>query len=258
MTLLVLAEGPQDDPAPALIRLLRLDFNTPGVSVLSLPSDLWVSTQALPGLEAGTLKQVYEQARGAAPGEEKVASQLATQYLAVALEENFGFTPDHYLTINRLAFTNMVKTLGGIALLVYAKLGSAEQGQEIIDAGLQALAALGGLDFLALLQEPGQINPDQFVSPERRGEMLDLLRGQMAQPENWARLAALIDHFYSQLATDLSLEQLFMLSCMVEAAGGNISVVPLPPGMVSQDAAGHQVPDSEQIRLLIDAVMAED
>jgi len=257
MTVLVLAEGPQDDPAPAVIRLVRVDFMTPGVSVVSMPSDLWVNTQALPGLEAGTLKQVYEQARGAAPAEGKVASQLATQYLTVALEENFGFTPDHYLTINRLAFTDLVKTLGGIALLVYAQAGSTGQGLEIIDAGLQALAALGGLDFGGLLQDPGLLNPDQFVSPERRGALLELLRQQMSKPENWARLAALIHQLYYQLATDLSLEQLFTLSCMVQAAGDNLSVVGVPPGMISQDAEGRQIPDLEQIRQLIEAVMAE-
>jgi anionic cell wall polymer biosynthesis LytR-Cps2A-Psr (LCP) family protein len=257
MTVLILSEGPQTDPAPAVLRLVRVDFITPAVSVLTIPADLWVSTQALPGLEAGTLRQVYAQARQAAPGDEKGASQLASQYLAVALEENFGFTPDHYLTINRAAFTDLVKTLGGIALLAYAQTGSTGQGEGVIAAGLQALAAIGNLDFLTLLQEPGQLNPDQFASPESRGEMLTVLREQLLKPENWVRLAALIDQFYSLLATDLSIEQLFSMSCMVEATRGQLNLLQVPPGLISQDAAGHQIPDSEHIRLLIEAVMAK-
>lgn len=268
MTVMALVEDPGADPAPYIVRLVRVDFMTPGVSTLSFPASLQVSTQTLPGVEAGTLREVYTQAMQAAPDDPKAASQLGSQYLAIALQENFGFTPDHYITMNRDAFINMVRSLGGIALAAYAQLGSTAQGQETIDAGLQALAAIGGLDFIGLIQEPGQLSAGelasslqaatQFDSPERRAELLAMLRGQMSKPENWALLLALIAQFYNSLSTDLSLEQLFALSCMVEAAGDNLSTVQVPPGMITQDAEGRQIPDSEQIRLLIDAVMAED
>ncbi len=100
-----------------VIRLVRVDFVTPKVSVLSMPRDLWVE---IPDIEPshdithGKLNQAYfygspgmgyYKGPGAGPG-----------LLARTLDLNFGFRPDHYGAVDMSTFVKIVDAVGGIDL----------------------------------------------------------------------------------------------------------------------------------------------
>jgi len=100
MTLLAIGADSGSDYLYGLadvIRLVRVDFVTPKVSVLSMPRDLWVEIPEIKepyGITHGKLNQSYfygspgmgyYKGPGAGPG-----------LLARTLDLNFGFRPDHY------------------------------------------------------------------------------------------------------------------------------------------------------------------
>ena len=99
-----------------VIKVVRIDFVTPKVTVMSLPRDLWVQ---IPGIEQhgvtegklnqsyfyGTKGMGYYQGPGGAPG-----------LMARTLQENFGLTVDHYGTVNMITFIRMIDAVGGIDL----------------------------------------------------------------------------------------------------------------------------------------------
>ena len=100
------------------VRLARIDFDQQSVAILALPSDLWVGAAALddPDIELAALNQIYQLAYEAEPGNqpEDVLARKATQTLAQAVVDNFGFVPDHYVTVKGEPFVELVDTLGGI------------------------------------------------------------------------------------------------------------------------------------------------
>ncbi len=96
------------------VRVARVDFQYPGVSILAFPRDLWVT---IPGIESsgiavGKLNQAYFY------GTEGMGYYSDSSYgsglLAETLMENYGFRADRYLAVNLASFRKIIDTLGGI------------------------------------------------------------------------------------------------------------------------------------------------
>src|SRR5574341_754911 len=97
------------------IRIARVDFVTPKVTVLSMPRDLWVEIPGISdhyGITHGKLNQSflygspgmgYYDGPGAGPG-----------LLARTLDLNFGLRVDHYGAVNMQTFVKIVDAVGGI------------------------------------------------------------------------------------------------------------------------------------------------
>ena len=97
------------------IRIVRVDFVTPGVQALAFPRDLYVE---IPGLEShggithGKLNQAFLYGN---PGYGYNDSpDLGPGLLADTLELNFGATSDHYLSVNLQTFVRAIDAIGGI------------------------------------------------------------------------------------------------------------------------------------------------
>ncbi|NOH02424.1 MAG: hypothetical protein HND47_10965 [Chloroflexi bacterium] len=98
------------------IRLVRVDFATPRVTVLEFPRDLWVE---IPHIADNLDEQDHEKLNQAflygQPGfkywdDPSEGSGL----LALTLNKNFGAQIDHYITVNMRTFVNIVNAVGGI------------------------------------------------------------------------------------------------------------------------------------------------
>src|SRR5690606_6872210 len=98
------------------IRILRVDFVTPKVTVLEFPRDLWVEiphiADNLNGQDHEKINQAFLYGQ---PGfkywdDPREGSGL----LALTLNKNFGVQIDHYITVNMRTFVNIVNAVGGI------------------------------------------------------------------------------------------------------------------------------------------------
>ncbi|MBN1303697.1 MAG: LCP family protein [Anaerolineales bacterium] len=197
-----------------MIRIVRVDFITPRVSVLSFPRDLWVE---IPGIEpyAGVTHERLNQAYlygnpgfdyydgpGEGPG-----------LLARTLALNFGVQPDHYVAINMRVFVKIVDALGGID--VY--LPHAVDGRMADQTGRTDLLFTRGTHHLygerALML--GRLRLEGvFARTEQQNYVLCGLRDTLLSPSSVTKIPALIEAFEDSVQTDLTPEQISQLTCL--------------------------------------------
>lgn len=98
-----------------VIRIARVDFVTPKITVLSIPRDLWVEIPDISdhyGIDHGKLNQAY---LFGGPGMGYYDGPSGGPgLLARTLMLNFGVRSDHYAAINMQAFVKIIDALGGI------------------------------------------------------------------------------------------------------------------------------------------------
>jgi LCP family protein required for cell wall assembly len=98
-----------------VIRIVRVDFVTPRVTVFSLPRDLWVEIPDISdhyGITHGKLNQAYfygTPGMGYYDGPGGAAGLLAR-----TLDVNFGLRVDHYGVVNMKTFVRIVDAVGGV------------------------------------------------------------------------------------------------------------------------------------------------
>ncbi len=197
-----------------VIRLVRIDFMNPKVTVLEIPRDLWVEipdiADNLNGQDHEKLNQAYlygnpgmgytnDPARG--PG-----------LLARTLTLNFGAKIDHYAAVNMRTFEKIVDAVGGIDVT----LPKAVDGRTLDDmndrllfpAGKHHLAGTQAL-MLARIRIKGG-----FARAENQNRVLCALRDKLLSSEVVTDIPDLIRAFQGAILTDLSPEQLSQLSCL--------------------------------------------
>jgi LCP family protein required for cell wall assembly len=98
-----------------VIRIVRVDFVTPKITVLAMPRDLWVEIPDIShfyNITHGKLNQAYlyggpgmgyYDGPGGGPG-----------LLARTLDLNFGLRVDHYGAVNMFTFVKIVDAVGGL------------------------------------------------------------------------------------------------------------------------------------------------
>lgn len=255
MTMMMLGEGsphPNERRGADAIRLLRIDFDRQEVTILSIPANLWVKTSILTGYDSTTLTQAYFEVKYATAGNDREAIQMASQVVAQALLDNFGFVPDHFMTINEPVFVSLVNTLGGIEVNIPERIDGSEEGRGIFEAGRQVLTGKRTLDYIRINQPNDQPKPDEWGRFERQNQILAAIQKEIKKPENAAAMPALIKEFYQLVVTDLNPAQMLALNCMIDSVGDNITMQQVGSDMVTIDSSGHMIPDEAKIRSLIE------
>ena len=258
MTMLLLGESspiPGEQRGADAIRLLRIDFDRQVVTILSIPPGLWVKTSARPGFDSTTLTRAYYEVKTTTVGSAREAIQQATQVVAQALLDNFGFAPDHYLTINEPVFVSLVNTLGGIEVNLKERIDGSAEGRGVFEAGRQVFTGKRTLDYIRITKPNNQPESDEWGRFERQNQILAAIQDEIKKPENAAAMPSLINEFYQLVVTDLSPAQLLDLNCMVDAVGDNILLQRIGSEMVTTDSAGHMLPDVPKIRSLIETAL---
>jgi LCP family protein required for cell wall assembly len=220
-TMTVLAIG-SDTRAPGylygladVIRYVRIDFVTPRISVMEFPRDLWVEIPDIEdhyGITHGKLNQAYfygnpgmgyYQGLGEGPG-----------LLARTLDLNFGARPDHYIAANMQTFVRLVNTVGGIDVYLPYSVDARKPDQEkrkdlYFEPGHHHLSGEQAL-MLGRIREFGG-----FSRADQQNRILCALRDAIISPSIFPKLPEVIDTFSGAVQTDLSLEQLSQLACLV-------------------------------------------
>lgn len=189
------------------IRLVRVDFVTPKVSVLEFPRDLWVE---IPHIEDNLNGQDHEKLNQAylygQPGfkywdDPSEGSGLT----ALTLNLNFGANIDHYITVNMRTFEHIIDAMGGIEVEIpnenVAETANLSVGTHTLN-GAQALK-------LARNRSGGI-----FERADNQNLVVCAVRKKLTSPQIVAQIPALIETFQDNIQTDFTPEQLGQLACL--------------------------------------------
>ena len=211
------------------IRLVRIDFVNPKVTVLEFPRDLWVEipdiADDLNGQDHEKLNQAYlygnpgfgytdDPARG--PG-----------LLARTLTLNFGTPIDHYAAVNMRTFEKIVNAVGGIEVTlpetVDGRTPTDMNKRLLFPAGTHHLNGTQALTLARIRIEGG------FSRADNQNRVLCALRDQLTSPAVVTKIPDLIRSFQGAVQTDLSPEQLSQLACIgTKIPSGNILFASFP------------------------------
>lgn len=199
-----------------VIRLVRVDFVTPKVTVLSMPRDLWVEIPEIAdnyGITEGKLNQSYfygtegmgyYHGPGGAPG-----------LMARTLALNFGVHVDHYGTVNMLTFEKMVNALGGIDLYLPYDVDGRPVDDKTEDMGFFPAGHHHFNGDQALRFSRIRKVDTVFDRMDRQTMVLCALKDKLNSPSVFPRIPKLIASFQDSLITDLSPAQISELACLL-------------------------------------------
>jgi len=193
------------------VRIARVDFQNPGVTVVALPRDLWVNIPGLEnrGISAGKLNQAYfygTEGMGYFGG-----SGFGSGLLAETLQLNYGYRPDRYLAVNLNSFRIIIDTLGGIDVSlpydVYKKVN--EQPKLFLKAGSHHLTGKQA-EMLAR----NRINIGDFGRINNQTIILKAVAAKLLSPSGISAIPALVEQLKSNVQTDLSPADISQLICL--------------------------------------------
>jgi len=201
-----------------VIRIVRVDFVTPKITVLSMPRDLWVELPS--GIQSPSgnvvsnskLNQAYfyggpgmgyYDGPGAGPG-----------LLARTLEGNFGLLVDHYGAVNMYTFSRIVDAVGGIDLYLPTDVDGRPVDSKTEDMGYfyAGQRHFNGDQALRFARIRKKYN--DFTRMDHQNMVLCALKEKITSPAVLPKIPQIIASFKDSALTDLSLEQLGQLACL--------------------------------------------
>ncbi|HAV76143.1 MAG TPA: hypothetical protein DCX53_02200 [Anaerolineae bacterium] len=197
-----------------VIRLVRIDFANPRVTVLEIPRDLWVEipdiADNLSGQDHEKLNQAYLYGNPGFGYSNDPAG--GPGLLARTLILNFGTQIDHYAAVNMRTFEKIVNAVGGIDIT----LPETVDGRSADDPAERLLFRRGphhlnGEEALTL----ARIRIDGvFSRAANQDRVLCALREKLTSPDVVSKIPSLIQSFRGAVQTSLSPEQLSQIACL--------------------------------------------
>lgn len=237
LTILVIGRDDYVWEVPAgadAIRVVKADFDNRSLSVLSLPRDLWLKTDALAepyDIAEARLGPAYTAVLKQA-GDTPEGNITATNAIGQVLVDNFGLTFNHYTTVKERSLSQLVNTLGGIEVDVAQTM--TVSGVEI-KAGKQTMDGKTA-ELYARYFGKGESEDARF---DRQNRVMNGLLAKLADPAVFAKVPDLYTQFKDLLITDLSPEQITALTCLTREVGmGNIQLGSIPADQLSTGADG--------------------
>jgi LCP family protein required for cell wall assembly len=197
-----------------VMRLVRVDFVNPKVTILEFPRDLWVEipdiADNLKGQDHERLNQAYLYGNPGFGYTDDPAE--GPGLLARTLALNFGANIDHYAAVNMRTFVKMVDAVGGIDVT----LPTAVDGRTTEDANKRLVFNAGthhlnGTQALTLARIRIE---GVFERADNQNRVLCALRDQLTSPSLITKVPNLIKSFQDAVQTDLSPQQLGQLACL--------------------------------------------
>jgi LCP family protein required for cell wall assembly len=199
-----------------VIRIARVDFVTPKVTVLTIPRDLWVDIPDINtkyDITQGKLNQAYfyggpgmgyYSGPGGGPG-----------LLARTLDLNFGVRADHYGAVNMQTFVKIVDAVGGIDVYLPHDVDGRSDDPMTIDLGYFYAGQhhLSGEAALRLARVRKKYS--DFARQDNQNIVLCALRAKLKDPAVFTKVPKMIAAFQDSVQTDLSLQQISQLACLV-------------------------------------------
>lgn len=198
-----------------VIRIVRVDFVTPKVTVLDMPRDLWVEIPEIEeehGITHGKLNQAYfygTPGMGYYEGPGQGAGLLAR-----TLDLNFDLPVDHYGAVNMQTFVKLVDAVGGIDIYLPTDMDGTPVDDKTEDmgyfyAGQQHFTGDQALRFSRIRKRY-----NVFTRTSNQNMVLCALKEKITSPAVLPRIPQIIAAFQDSILTDLSPEQLTQLACL--------------------------------------------
>jgi LCP family protein required for cell wall assembly len=212
-----------------VIRLIRVDFVNPKVTVLEFPRDLWVEipdiADNLKGQDHEKLNQAYLYGNPGFGYTDDPAQ--GPGLMARTLTLNFGTNIDHYAAVNMRTFEKIVNAVGGIDInlpqAVDGRTVDDRNGRLLFKAGEQHLDGPRAL-MLARIRIRGT-----FARADNQNRVLCALRDKLTTPKVVTKIPQLIQSFQGAIQTDLTPAQLGQLACLgTQLQPGNIVFASFP------------------------------
>jgi len=199
-----------------VIRIARVDFATPKVSVLSMPRDLWVQIPDIAdhyNITNGKLNQAYfyggpgmgyYQGPGGGPG-----------LLARTLDLNFGLRVDHYGAVNMQTFSKIVDAVGGIDLYLPTDVDGRPIDDHTADMGYFTAGQhhFNGDEALRFSRIRKKYN--DFTRMDNQNMVICALKAKLTTPAVLPKIPQIIAAFQGSVLTDLSLEKIGQMACLL-------------------------------------------
>jgi LCP family protein required for cell wall assembly len=219
-----------------VIRIARVDFVTPKVTMISLPRDLWVEIPGISdhyGITHGKLNQSYlyggkgmgyYDGPGEGPG-----------LMARTLDLNFGVQVDHYGAVNYSAFKKIIDAVGGIDVTLTHDVDGTSTDPLVIDlgyftAGRHHFMGEEALRFARIRRMIGDL-----ARQENQNLVLCALKEKVLSPSVLPKTPQIINALLDDVLTDLSLEQIGQLMCLLpQLKRENIILSSLPKDIFTQ------------------------
>jgi polyisoprenyl-teichoic acid--peptidoglycan teichoic acid transferase len=195
------------------IRILRIDFVNPGVTMLSFQRDLYVEIPGISdhhGITHGKLNQAYLYGTDTFRYYDEPDQGLGL--LTATLEHNFGANIDYAAAVNLQTFVNIIDAIGGLNInLPYAvdgRSGNSRSSDLYFPAGEQHLNGYRTM-ILARLRPEGDL-----VRNRTQDIILQALAVQILNPATLQNLPQLIDIFKNSVQTTLTQNEIVQLLCL--------------------------------------------
>lgn len=210
------------------IRILRVDFTTPKVTLLEFPRDLWVEiphiADDINGQDHEKLNQAFLYGQ---PGFKYWDDPSGgSGLLALTLNKNFGVRIDHYVTVNMRTFVNIVNAVGGIELSIPDKQTARNTGLTVGEH------TLNGDETLKVVRNR---SGGGFERADNQNMVMCALRKKLTSPNVVTQIPELIQSFKDNIQTDLSPAQLSQLACLgTKLPPQNIAFASFPQELFKQ------------------------
>lgn len=217
-----------------VIRLVRVDFTAPRVTVLSFPRDLWVEVPGIEdhGITHAKLNQAFFY--GAESMNYYDGPGGGAGLLARTLEKNFGVRPDNYGVVNLKTLEEIIDALGGVDIYLEREVDS-RHSPETEDQWKYYPAGWNHLDgkravYYARIRKSGGV----FTRVDRQTEVLCAVKDQLLNPSSVLSIPEIISSFIEHVETDLSPAQLAQMACLApKLSWDNIIFAKIPTDLLS-------------------------
>jgi len=195
-----------------VIRIVRIDFTRPKVTIFTLDRDIWVEIPGIQdhyGITHGKLNQAYFYGVPAMGYYDGTAG--GSGLLAKTLKWNFGLTVDNYIVVSMAAFVKGVDALGGIDVNVPSSLDGRPAGLSSFSAGEQHLNGTRALD-LARIRE----GYSSLIRISNQDAIIKGITDKISSPDIILKVPALLQALKGTVRTDLSPNQINSMVCLVK------------------------------------------
>ena len=219
-----------------VIRIVRVDFVTPKVTVLSLPRDLWVEIPEIENsynITHGKLNQAYFYGT---PGMGYYKGPGAgAGLLARTLDKNFGLRVDHYGAVNMQTFVRIVDAVGGIDIYLPTDVDGTPVDDKTEDMGYFYAGHHHFTGDMALRFSRIRKRYTELARIDNQNMVICALKEKITSPAVLPKIPQIIAAFQDSVLTDLSLEQLSQLACLLpKLKRENLLLTGLPEEILSQ------------------------
>jgi LCP family protein required for cell wall assembly len=219
-----------------VIRLIRVDFVNPKVTVLEIPRDLWVEipdiADHLKGQDHEKLNQAYLYGN---PGMGYTKDPAGGPgLLARTLTLNFGTEIDQYAAVNMRTFEKIVNAVDGIDVTLPETVdGRTAEDKASRLLFLQGTHHLNGTQALTLARIRIE---GVFSRADNQDRVLCALRDKLTSPDVVTKIPDLVQSFQGAIQTSLSPQEISQLACLgTKLDPRNIIFTSFPQELFTQD-----------------------